>query len=117
MEVPTGILISFGDEEQEKVAYSPQADPVAPPRRPRKIRSTSIPNTGQDHTGSQEAEGDRSSAGVNTGVNSPPRPLSMPVPPVMKITRTDDDKVRCEMIEEHAAGSEQQQQQVGVVKP
>ncbi|XP_072014560.1 TBC1 domain family member 2B-like [Amphiura filiformis] len=115
MEVPTGILISFGDEGQEKVAIKPHEEPVAPPRRSRKIRSVSSPNA----TDTVQVEGskgvvvDQDQVGPmkNTRVISPPRrPQSMPVVPLVKVSQSGDSQIGGTMIEERTGVCEVQHQ-------
>ena len=102
MDVPTGILISFGDEEEGNVSIKPHEEPIAPPRRSKKGRSVrgsvNKSTTQQQQADSNVEQQPRESSkdkgaevnlrGVTTAKKSPPgrptsppkRPQSMPVP-------------------------------------
>ena len=126
MDVPTGILISFGDEEEGNVAIKPHEEPIAPPRRSRKGRSVrgsavttsttqqqqqASTNVEQQHESSKGAEVNLRRA--KTAKSSPPdrptsppkRPQSMPVPvgPLVDFSNSSSEAsevMKKEMVEE-----------------
>ena len=128
MDVPTGILISFGDEEEGNVAIKPHEEPIAPPRRSRKGRSvrgsavtTSTTQQQQASTNVEQLKHQDSKAkgaevnlrGTKTAKSSPPdrptsppkRPQSMPVPvgPLVDFSNSSSEAsevMKSEMVEE-----------------
>ena len=78
MDVPTGVLISFGDDSTTQAAATSGAanktQPQAPPRRPRKTRSVSTPNKVRPPLPSKPIVAGKVISPTN-------RPQSMPVSP------------------------------------